>query len=85
MHIIFITKILHVIVEGEWERSTDAGSTNEYGETGRIMSSSRTSSNAWCQGRCDSNHHVKNIYSKMEEIVGIPRENYESLQVTLII
>jgi hypothetical protein len=29
----------------KWERSTDSGLTNEFGETGRILSSGRTSSN----------------------------------------
>jgi hypothetical protein len=37
-----------------WERSTDTGSTNEFGETGRIVSQGRTSSNAWCQHDCQS-------------------------------
>lgn len=37
-----------------WERSTDTGSTNEYGETGRILSTGRTSSNAWCTHECES-------------------------------
>ena len=32
-------------VEGTWERSTDTGKVNEYGETGRVLSESRTSSN----------------------------------------
>lgn len=36
----------------KWERSTDTGSTNEYGETGRILSTGRTSSNAWCNKEC---------------------------------
>lgn len=37
----------------KWERSTDTGSTNEYGEAGRILSSGRTSSNSWCRDRCE--------------------------------
>ena len=35
-----------------WERSTDTGSMNELGETGRILSQGRTSSNAWCNDEC---------------------------------
>lgn len=34
-------------VEGKFERSTDTGSANAYGETGRVLSQGRTSSNAW--------------------------------------
>jgi hypothetical protein len=37
----------------EWEQSTDTGDTNEFGETGRILSSGRTSLNAWCQHDCE--------------------------------
>lgn len=35
-----------------FERSTDTGSMNEYGETGRILSQGRTSSNGWCGEAC---------------------------------
>jgi hypothetical protein len=38
----------------KWERSTDVGSTNEIGETGRILSSGRTSSNSWCDHDCEA-------------------------------
>ena len=37
-----------------WERSTDSGQLNEYGEQGRILSTGRTSSNAWCDAECES-------------------------------
>lgn len=36
----------------KWERSTDSGQSNEYGETGRVLSSGRTSSNSWCDYDC---------------------------------
>jgi hypothetical protein len=36
-----------------WERSTDTGSMNEYGESGRVLSTGRTSSNGWCTGDCE--------------------------------
>jgi hypothetical protein len=38
----------------KWERSTDTGSTNEHGETGRILSTGRTSSNSWCDRNCQN-------------------------------
>lgn len=34
-------------VDDQWERSTDTGVQNAFGETGRVISKSRTSSNAW--------------------------------------
>ena len=37
----------------KWERSTDTGAMNEFGESGKILSSGRTSSNAWCQKECE--------------------------------
>jgi hypothetical protein len=51
------------------------------GETGRILSEGRTSSNAWCQGECPKNPLVKQIVQKIEEVTGIPGVNYESFQV----
>lgn len=62
-------------------RSTDTGSTNEYGETGRILSSGRTSQNSWCAGECENHPEVKKVYKKIEEVTGVPRKNYESFQV----
>jgi hypothetical protein len=34
-------------VNDQWERSTDTGVANAFGEVGRVLSKSRTSSNAW--------------------------------------
>eukprot|EP01038_Epipyxis_sp_PR26KG_P013148 gene13148-17616_t len=65
----------------KWERSTDTGDMNEFGESGRILSSGRTSSNAWCNKECQSNAHVKQILRKIEEITTVPRQNYESFQI----
>jgi len=68
-------------VEGNWERSTDTGSSNEFGETGRVLSQSRTSNNAWCRQRCNNDPNVQNIQRKIEEITWVPKNNYESFQV----
>lgn len=38
----------------KWERSTDTGSSNEFGEAGRVVSQGRTSSNAWCREQCEN-------------------------------
>ena len=64
-----------------WERSTDTGSTNEFGETGRILSSGRTSANSWCRHECESHPDVSNVMAKIEEVTNIPRTHYESFQV----
>ena len=65
----------------KWERSTDTGSANEFGEVGRILSSGRTSSNSWCTAECEAHPDVQTIISKIEEVTNVPRENYESFQV----
>lgn len=65
----------------KFERSTDTGSMNEYGETGRVLSTGRTSSNSWCNRECEKHPHVDQLLKKIEEVVGIPRINYESFQV----
>eukprot|EP01038_Epipyxis_sp_PR26KG_P013151 gene13151-17619_t len=64
-----------------WERSTDSGTTNEFGETGRVLSSGRTSSNAWCQFECEKHPLVQNIFRKIEQVTNVPKVNYESFQV----
>jgi len=65
----------------KFERSTDTGSMNEFGESGRILSQSRTSTNAWCQRECEENEDVKTLMGKIEEVTYVPRQNYESFQV----
>jgi len=67
--------------KNSFERSTDTGSMNEFGETGRILSKSRTSSNSWCRGACEDNPHVQRLMSKIAEVTNVPKENYESFQV----
>lgn len=64
-----------------WERSTDTGAMNDYGESGRILSSGRTSSNGWCTGGCEEVPLVKRVFGRIEEVTGVPRRHYESFQV----
>lgn len=68
-------------VDGTWERSTDSGSTNELGETGRMISQSRTSSNAWCRYNCESDPRVQSVIRKIEEVTNIPYGHSESFQI----
>jgi len=71
--------IINVVTK--WERSTDTGQTNKYGETGRVLSQGRTSSNAWCRADCEANPHVRNVMDKIAEVTRIPIENFESFQI----
>ncbi|KAJ1403180.1 hypothetical protein B484DRAFT_475823 [Ochromonadaceae sp. CCMP2298] len=70
-----------ISTQDQWERSTDTGSTNEMGETGRILSTGRTSSNSWCRDACMHHPLVKQALAKIEAVTYVPRENYETFQV----
>ena len=70
-----------IATQKKWERSTDSGKMNEYGEVGRVLSTGRTSSNSWCRSECEENEHVQSLTRKIEQVVGIPSANYESFQV----
>jgi len=64
-----------------FDRSTDQGNVNDFGEMERIVSKTRTSSNAWCTGICERQPGVQSATRKIESVTGIPRSNYESFQV----
>jgi prolyl 4-hydroxylase len=68
-------------VEGNWERSTDTGQENQFGEVGRTLSTGRTSSNAWCRHNCMTHPNVEHLTSKIQEITRIPSNHYESYQI----
>mmetsp|Transcript_9811 Transcript_9811/g.13483 ORF Transcript_9811/g.13483 Transcript_9811/m.13483 type:complete len:367 (-) Transcript_9811:88-1188(-) len=75
---------IHALIstnEGKWERSTDSGTMNEFGETGRKLSTGRTSSNAWCRHECLNNPHVQNVMNRIEEVTKVPKNHYENFQV----
>ncbi len=67
-------------IEG-FERSTDQGKKNEVGEMEKIVSKTRTSSNAWCMHSCERLPGVRSATKKIEEVTGIPHVNYESFQL----
>lgn len=64
-------------VSGNWERSTDTGQANEFGEVGRVLSSGRTSTNAWCRSECENHPKVRQVINKIVEVTTVPYENYE--------
>jgi len=67
-------------IEG-FERSTDQGNINEVGEMEKVVSKTRTSSNAWCMHSCERLPGVRSATKKIEEVTGIPYVNYESFQL----
>lgn len=70
-----------IVTTNKWERSTDTGKSNAYGEAGRVLSNRRTSSNAWCRTECENHPSVKSVISKIEDATTVPYDNYESFQV----
>ena len=64
-----------------FERSTDQGAVNEVGEMEKIVSKTRTSSNAWCMRSCERLPGVRSATKKIEDVTGIPYVNYESFQL----
>lgn len=65
----------------KWERSTDTGTSNKFGETGRVLTEKRTSSNSWCREECLANPDVKRIIERIEHVTQINSLNFESFQV----
>ena len=53
-----------------YERSTDQGAANALGEQEKIVSQTRTSSNAWCMHKCERLPGVKSATGKIEEVTG---------------
>jgi len=64
-----------------FERSTDQGSVNELGEREKLVSMTRTSSNAWCVRQCEELPEVKRVTARIEDVTGIDRDHYESFQI----
>ncbi|CAM9333611.1 unnamed protein product, partial [Ectocarpus fasciculatus] len=64
-----------------WERSTDTGVMNAHGETGRKLSTGRTSSNAWCRKDCEETPGVQSVIRRIESVTAIPFDNSESFQI----
>lgn len=64
-----------------FERSTDQGKMNALGEREKVVSTTRTSSNAWCIHSCERIPEVQALTQRIEDVTSVPKENYESFQV----
>ena len=54
-----------------FDRSTDQGQVNEYGEMQQVVSRTRTSSNAWCTDKCERLPGVISATKKIESVTGV--------------
>jgi len=64
-----------------YERSKDVGKEKFDGTYDSVESKSRTSSNAWCVDECDKDDTTRRVMSRIQNVTGIPEENYEYLQL----
>ena len=66
-----------------YERSEEAGGIDETTGEEREgeISDDRTSTNAWCNDDCKENDMVVDIFSRIEQLTGVPRDHSESLQL----
>mmetsp|Transcript_5321 Transcript_5321/g.6946 ORF Transcript_5321/g.6946 Transcript_5321/m.6946 type:complete len:501 (+) Transcript_5321:69-1571(+) len=64
-----------------FQRSTDTGVENERGESTKIFSTSRTSTNAWCTGECEGHPTARGITERIVDVTKVPEENYEQFQL----
>ena len=68
-------------VDGAFARSTDVGEMDALGETQKVISTGRTSENAWCSAACMANAHVANISKRIFDVTRVPQPHYEAFQV----
>mmetsp|Transcript_50312 Transcript_50312/g.56216 ORF Transcript_50312/g.56216 Transcript_50312/m.56216 type:complete len:461 (+) Transcript_50312:20-1402(+) len=67
-------------VEG-YERSTDVGPMRLDGSTEEIVSTGRTSTNAWCSSKCIKDEFVKAVNDRISSTTQFPEVNSEDLQL----
>ena len=67
-------------VEG-YVRSTDVGPMKPDGSTEEIVSTGRTSSNAWCSNECINDEFVKAVTGRISNMTQFPEVNSEDLQL----
>jgi prolyl 4-hydroxylase len=63
------------------KRSTDQGEIDNNGVQAQVTSNTRTSENAWCMAECESDPTIDNLLRRVENMLDIPRDHYENLQL----
>lgn len=65
-----------------YERSTDVGVVQTDGSFEKRVSTSRTSTNAWCNtDECESDPTVQSLHRRIEELTNIPSTHSEAFQL----
>lgn len=74
-------KELMSVIDTEWVRSTDFGEYQKTGVFEAVLTSNRTSMNAWCSNQCLSSPIAKSLTRRIEEITQIRRNHFENFQI----
>lgn len=74
-------RLIQLGAEEGYERSSDVGKIKPDGTFDSVVSSSRTSSNAWCQNSCYEDEMAQQVIEKITELTNLPEENSEYLQL----
>lgn len=64
-----------------YERSADVGNEKSDGTFDTLVSSGRTSENAWCTDDCYTDPIAQRVMQRIENITGVPGPNSENLQL----
>jgi len=64
-----------------YERSQDVGKKNADGTYGSVVSTGRTSSNAWCDDACCEDPVARKVMDRLSELTMISEKNSEFLQL----
>lgn len=74
-------RLIYLGGEQGYERSSDVGSEKEDGTFTKNVNSGRTSTNAWCLGKCMEDDIALGVIKRIENITMIPETNSENLQL----
>eukprot|EP00658_Telonema_sp_P-2_P030320 TRINITY_DN2291_c0_g1_i1.p1 TRINITY_DN2291_c0_g1~~TRINITY_DN2291_c0_g1_i1.p1 ORF type:complete len:382 (-),score=69.89 TRINITY_DN2291_c0_g1_i1:76-1221(-) len=64
-----------------FKRSTASGASDGSGYTQQDVTTSRTSTNAWCMHDCERDPTVVTINQRISRVTGVPVEHFEALQL----
>ena len=66
---------------GDFKRSTDQGSAIDANVVEQVVSTSRTSENAWCDPKCEEDPRVQRVTRRISAVTGVDPGNFEAFQV----
>jgi prolyl 4-hydroxylase len=74
-------RLVELGYEEGYERSTDVGDETPDGDFEALVSTGRTSQNAWCEEKCMDDQLTRSVFVKLENLVQLSMNHSESLQL----